>query len=79
MQRSLFLLMLLNVWYHKAQFSFNFSDSIQVTKNGSPLSLAWSGGLNYAQFSEIDYDYDDDMDLLVFDRSNDQIRLFENR
>jgi len=71
--------MLLNVWYHKAQFSFNFSDSIQVTKNGSPLSLAWSGGLNYAQFSEIDYDYDDDMDLLVFDRSNDQIRLFENR
>lgn len=79
MRRSLFLLMLLNVWYHKAQFSFNFSDSIQVTKNGSPLSLAWSGGLNYAQFSEIDYDYDDDMDLLVFDRSNDQIRLFENR
>jgi len=71
--------MLLNVWYHKAQFSFNFSDSIQVTKNGSPLTLAWSGGLNYAQFSEIDYDYDDDMDLLVFDRSNDQIRLFENR
>jgi len=79
MRKFLLLYSLISLNPIFGQFSFNFSDSIQVTKNGSPLSLAWSGGLNYAQFSEIDYDYDDDMDLLVFDRSNDQIRLFENR
>lgn len=78
MRNFLFLipLFLFNICF--GQFSFNFSDSIQVSKNGSPLSLAWSGGLNYSQFSEIDSDFDGDMDLLVFDRSNDQIRLFEN-
>jgi hypothetical protein len=79
MRNFLTLFIILSFKISFGQFSFNFSDSIEVTKNGVPLSLAWSGGLNYAQFSEIDSDYDGDMDLLVFDRSNDQIRLFENR
>jgi hypothetical protein len=79
MRNFLFLVTLFLFNFSFGQFAFNFSDSIQVIKNGSPLSLAWSGGLNYSQFSEIDYDYDGDMDMLVFDRSNDQIRLFENR
>ena len=79
MRNFLTLFIILSFKISFGQFSFNFSDSIEVTKNGVPLSLAWSGGLNYSQFSEIDYDYDGDMDLLVFDRSNDQIRLFENR
>jgi len=79
MRNFLTLFIIISFKISFGQFSFNFSDSIEVTKNGVPLSLAWSGGLNYAQFSEIDYDYDGDMDLLVFDRSNDQIRLFENR
>jgi hypothetical protein len=39
--------------------------------------LAWSGGLNYAQASAIDFDYDGDQDLLMFDRSSDNIQLFE--
>ena len=61
-----------------SQFQFNFTDSLPVMKNGQELSLPWAGGLNYAQVSDIDVDFDSDMDLLVFDRSNDQIRLFEN-
>lgn len=61
-----------------SQFNFNYSDSITILKNGQALSLAWAGGLNYSQVSDIDYDFDGDLDLLVFDRSNDQIRLFEN-
>lgn len=61
-----------------SQFQFNFTDSLPVMKNGQELSLPWAGGLNYAQVSDIDVDFDGDMDLLVFDRSNDQIRLFEN-
>jgi hypothetical protein len=79
MRNFLTLFIILSFKISFGQFSFNFSDSIEVTKNGVPLSLTWSGGLNYSQFSEIDSDYDGDMDLLVFDRSNDQIRLFENR
>ncbi len=61
------------------QFQFNFSDSIAVLKNGSQLENAWAGGLNYAQVSDIDFDFDGDLDLLVFDRSNDQIRIFEHK
>ena len=62
-----------------SQFAFNYVDSIPVIKSGSQLDMPWAGGLNYAQLSDIDYDYDGDMDLLVFDRSNNQIKIFENR
>ncbi|MEN9973692.1 MAG: hypothetical protein RIS20_2039 [Bacteroidota bacterium] len=62
----------------KAQFQFNFNDSILVLKNGNYLDLAWSGGQNNAQFSEIDYDFDGDNDLFVFDRSHDQVRLYRH-
>lgn len=79
MRNFLILFIITSFNFSFGQFSFNYSDSIQIIKNGNPLSLAWSGGLNYSQFSEIDFDYDGDMDLLVFDRSNDQIRLFENK
>ncbi|MBT5932968.1 MAG: hypothetical protein HOH34_06460, partial [Flavobacteriales bacterium] len=62
-----------------SQFAFNYVDSIPVIKSGSQLDMPWAGGLNYAQLSDIDYDYDGDMDLIVFDRSNNQIKIFENR
>lgn len=60
----------------KAQFNFEFSDSIPVKIGSDTLKLAWSGGLNYSQFSDFDFDYDGDLDLFVFDRSSDNIRVF---
>jgi hypothetical protein len=60
----------------KAQFGFEFKDSILVKKGSDTLRMAFSGGLSYAQFSDIDYDFDGDMDLFIFDRSSDNIRVF---
>lgn len=62
----------------EAQFQFAFNDSIVVRKFGVDLTLPWSGGLNYVQVSDLDIDFDGDNDLFVFDRSNDQIRVFKH-
>lgn len=59
------------------QFQFNFNDSISIQLAGNELKYPWFGGLNYAQFSEIDFDFDGDMDLFIFDRSRDNIRILE--
>ena len=62
-----------------SQFQFSYQQSISVNKLGVGLSLPWAGGLNYAQVSEIDIDFDNDKDLFVFDRSNNQIRVFQQK
>jgi hypothetical protein len=62
----------------RAQFQFNFSTYIPVISDGQSLTKAWAGGLNTPQFSSLDYDFDGDEDLLVFDRSADQLRVFKN-
>lgn len=59
-----------------AQFGFERSNHIPVMYAGNPIDMAWSGGLNYGQFSEIDMNFDGRMDLFVFDRSDNQIRIF---
>lgn len=59
-----------------AQFSFERSNHIPLVFNGNTLNIPWAGGLNNAQFSNIDMDFDGRMDLFVFDRSDDQIRVF---
>lgn len=60
-----------------AQFKFDYDPSIPVKIGNDTLLFPWAGGLNYAQISSIDFDFDGDLDLFVFDRSKDNIRLFE--
>jgi hypothetical protein len=67
------LLLSLPTW---AQFGFEYNDSIPVINNGQSIKMPWAGGLSYAQFSDIDVDFDGDLDLFVFDRSSDNIRVF---
>jgi hypothetical protein len=61
-----------------SQFQFSYNDSISVSKFGAALAFPWAGGLNYVQVSDLDIDYDGDKDLFVFDRSNNQIRVFRH-
>ena len=42
----------------KAQFNFEYSDSIVVKIGADTSKLAWSGGLNYVQFSDFDFDFE---------------------
>ena len=55
---------------------FEYDPSVVVKIGADTLDHAWAGGLNFAQFSDIDIDYDGDMDLFVFDRSGDEIAVF---
>ncbi len=76
MKKWLFILFSAFVLQSNAQLSFEYSDSIPVRVDGNYLEMPWAGGLSYAQFSDIDVDFDGDMDLFVFDRSSDNIRVF---
>lgn len=77
--RVLFILVLSSILFLGncyTQFNFEYNSNIDVIKNASSIDNAWSGGLNYAQFSDFDYDYDGDLDLFVFDRSSNNVRVF---
>ena len=54
-----------------AQFSFNKSFAPLVIHGNDSLKMAWMGGLNNPQFSNIDFDLDGDNDIFIFDRSGD--------
>lgn len=58
-----------------AQFGFERVDTINVI-NGSSLDLAWTGGLDYPQYSNIDLNWDGIEDLFVFDKSCNKVLTF---
>ena len=62
-------------------FSQNFfkrDTSINVLENGQYFNLPFAGGINSAQFSEIDLNLDGTMDLVCFDKAGNKIIPFIN-
>src|SRR5688572_15362474 len=60
----------------QTNLGFEFDPSIVVKIGTDTLKHPWAGGLNFVQFSDIDVDFDGDLDLFVFDRSGDEISVF---
>ncbi len=59
-----------------AQFTFDYYDSIQVIKGLDTISQPWTGGINHTQVSTLDFNFDGEEDLFLFDRSSNKISLF---
>jgi hypothetical protein len=60
-------------------FTVHRNNDIPVTdENGQPFAQPWIGGLNAAQFSELDLDMDGVKDLVIFDRSGPKLLTFLN-
>jgi hypothetical protein len=58
---------------------FRLNQDIPVSTNKGVLNNAWAGGLNAAQFAQIDLDNDGTEDLVVFDRTNQKIYTYINK
>ncbi|GAB4132811.1 MAG: hypothetical protein Fur0041_04490 [Bacteroidia bacterium] len=64
----------------KAQVTMGFNrvDTIPVIYQSQQLPMAWAGGLNFCQLSEIDLNLDGIQDLFVFDRTGNKITTYIN-
>lgn len=56
---------------------FEYAPDLVAKIGNDTLDHAWAGGLNFVQVSDIDFDFDGDKDLFFFDRSGNEISLFE--
>lgn len=59
-----------------AQFGFERIDTVEVIKNSIVQKYPWAGGLDYAQFSNIDLNGDGIEDLFIFDRTCHKVLTF---
>ena len=75
--RIIFILSLILANQSFGQFGFERTDAIQV-KSGLTdyYENAWAGGIDYAQFSNIDLNFDGENDLFVFDRTCNKVLTF---
>ncbi len=73
--RLLILLLLLPITL-RAQFYFEYEQSVPVIKNDTLLTSAWAGGLNAGQYNTIDLNNDGIQDLVIFERTANQLKTF---
>ena len=73
--RLVILLLLLPITL-QAQFYFEYEQSVPVIKNDTLLTNAWAGGLNAGQYNTIDLNNDGIQDLVIFERTANQLKTF---
>ena len=80
MKNRFFILFLILLFtkYSFSQINFTRDKSISVYNDSMQLTNAWNGGVNSAQFSEIDINLDGVKDLILFDRSGNRISPYIN-
>ena len=61
-----------------SQMILNRDTSLNFKENGITFSSALSGGINSAQFSNIDLNIDGIMDIIIFDKSGNKLIPFIN-
>lgn len=71
-----FLTLIVTLRMGFGQFGFERSEFISVLNDGVEKKLAWAGGMDYCQFSNIDLDFDGVEDLFVFDRTCNKVLTF---
>jgi Secretion system C-terminal sorting domain/FG-GAP-like repeat len=63
----------------KAQFSYTIDQTIPVEANGTILAMPWAGGLNAAQINTMDLNGDNKQDLVIFERTTNQVLTYLNQ
>ena len=62
-----------------SQSNFYRDTSVNVIENNMQFKNAWAGGINSAQFNEIDLDLDGIKDLIIFDKSGNKLIPYLNK
>ncbi|MEQ8908472.1 MAG: FG-GAP-like repeat-containing protein [Vicingaceae bacterium] len=62
-----------------AQLNYYVYDSLKFEQNGNPIPQPFIGGLNAAQFGQVDINQDGKLDLLVLDRAGFKLSPFLNQ
>ena len=82
MKKAFLILMILIGFYNstlcQTYLGFEYNPNIPVKTGSTTLKNPWAGGINYGQFSSIDYNFDGLEDLVIFDRSGDEFVLMEH-
>jgi hypothetical protein len=60
------------------QWELTYQNNVPVVSNSEPLDLAWAGGINFVQVSNIDLNGDGLKDLFLFDRSGNTVTTLLN-
>jgi hypothetical protein len=73
MKKTLILLPLLCCIFQANAQLVTLGNSLRVIEEGDTLLAAWAGGVNVPQFCAMDLENDGVMDLLAFERNDDQL------
>lgn len=76
MKKRLFIFLCTIITHYTFSQTLNRDTTVIVKNLGAIYSKAWSGGINNAQFSEIDLNLDGEKDLIIFDRTGNKITPF---